>query len=98
MYRLVIAEKPSVAMSIAKVLGATARKDGHMEGGGWLISWCIGHLAGLAEPAVCVPQPDSSPVPDKLCFLRPFFPSCFCSYLVINVCFYYILIQFPCQL
>ncbi len=35
MYRLVIAEKPSVAMSIAKVLGATARKEGHMEGGGW---------------------------------------------------------------
>ena len=58
MYRLVIAEKPSVAMSIAKVLGATARKDGHMEGGGWLISWCIGHLAGLAEPAVYNPSYD----------------------------------------
>ena len=52
MYRLVIAEKPSVAMSIAKVLGASARKEGHMEGGGWLVSWCVGHLAGLAEPAV----------------------------------------------
>ena len=49
MYRLVIAEKPSVAMSIAKVLGATARKEGHMEGGGWLVSWCVGHLAELAE-------------------------------------------------
>ncbi len=58
MYRLVIAEKPSVAMSIAKVLGATARKEGHMEGGGWLISWCIGHLAGLAEPAVYNPSYD----------------------------------------
>ena len=58
MYRLVIAEKPSVAMSIAKVLGATARKEGHMEGGGWLISWCIGHLAGLAEPAVYNPGYD----------------------------------------
>ena len=44
MYRLVIAEKPSVAMSIAKVLGAAARKEGRMEGGGWLVSWCIGHL------------------------------------------------------
>ena len=43
MYRLVIAEKPSVAMSIAKVLGAAARKEGRMEGGGWLVSWCIGH-------------------------------------------------------
>ena len=58
MYRLVIAEKPSVAMSIAKVLGATARKEGHMEGGGWLVSWCIGHLAGLAEPAVYDPSYD----------------------------------------
>ena len=58
MYRLVIAEKPSVAMSIAKVLGATARKEGHMEGGGWLISWCIGHLAGLAEPAIYNPSYD----------------------------------------
>ena len=45
MHRLVIAEKPSVAMSIAKVLGATARKDGHMEGCGWLVSWCVGHVS-----------------------------------------------------
>ena len=58
MYRIVIAEKPSVAMSIAKVLGATARKEGHMEGGGWLVSWCIGHLAGLAEPAAYDPKYD----------------------------------------
>ena len=58
MYRLVIAEKPSVAMSIAKVLGAAARKEGHMEGGGWLVSWCIGHLAELAEPAVYNPDYD----------------------------------------
>ncbi len=58
MYQLVIAEKPSVAMSLAKVLDATARKDGHMEGGGWLVSWCIGHLAGLAEPAVYGPKYD----------------------------------------
>ena len=46
--RLVIAEKPSVAMGIAQVLGATARKEGHMEGGGWLVSWCVGHLVELA--------------------------------------------------
>ncbi len=58
MYRLVIAEKPSVAMSIAKVLGATARKEGHMEGNGWLVSWCVGHLAGLAEPAAYNPAYD----------------------------------------
>ena len=51
-YRLVIAEKPSVAMSVAKVLGASGRKDGYMEGSDVLVSWCVGHLAGLAEPAV----------------------------------------------
>ncbi len=56
MYQLVIAEKPSVAMSIAKVLGATARKEGHMEGAGWLVSWCVGHLAELAEPAAYDPR------------------------------------------
>ena len=58
MYRIVIAEKPSVAMSIATVLGATTRKEGHMEGGGWLVSWCVGHLAGLAEPAAYDPRYD----------------------------------------
>ncbi len=46
---LVIAEKPSVAQSIAKVLGATARKDGYLEGNGYLVSWCVGHLVGLAD-------------------------------------------------
>ena len=46
--QLVIAEKPSVAMSLSKVLGATARRDGYMEGGGWLVSWCVGHLVELA--------------------------------------------------
>ena len=46
--RLVISEKPSVAMSLSKVLGATSRKDGYMEGGGWLVSWCVGHLVELA--------------------------------------------------
>ena len=46
--KLVIAEKPSVAQAIAHVLGATARKDGYMEGGGYLVSWCVGHLVGLA--------------------------------------------------
>ena len=45
---LVIAEKPSVAKSIAAVLKATNRKDGYLEGGGFLVSWCVGHLV---EPA-----------------------------------------------
>jgi len=47
----VITEKPAVGMTIAAVLGAKGRKDGYMEGNGWLVSWCIGHLAELAEPA-----------------------------------------------
>ena len=46
--KLVIAEKPSVAKSLAAVLGATSRKDGYLEGGGWLVSWCLGHLAGIS--------------------------------------------------
>ena len=45
-----IAEKPSVAKSIADVLGAKTRRDGSYEGGGYLVSWCVGHLLGLAEP------------------------------------------------
>lgn len=47
--KLVIAEKPSVAMSIGKVLGATAKKDGYVEGNGYVVSWCVGHLVGLAS-------------------------------------------------
>lgn len=48
--KLVIAEKPSVAKSIADVLGALDRQDGYFEGGGYLVSWCVGHLIELAEP------------------------------------------------
>ena len=47
---LVIAEKPSVAQSIAKVLGCTDKQDGYLSGGGYLVSWCVGHLVELAEP------------------------------------------------
>lgn len=46
--QLIIAEKPSVAQSIAAVLGVKSRRDGYLEGGGYLVSWCLGHLAGLA--------------------------------------------------
>ena len=49
---LIIAEKPSVAKSIAAVLGATIKKDGYLEGGGYIVSWCVGHLAELADAAV----------------------------------------------
>ena len=51
-YKLVIAEKPSVAQSLAAVIGATVRKDGYLEGNGWRVSWCVGHLAGLADAPV----------------------------------------------
>ena len=49
--RLVIAEKPSVAAALAAALGVKNKKDGYMEGGGYLISWCVGHLVELAEAA-----------------------------------------------
>ena len=48
--QLVIAEKPSVARSIAGVTGADKRKDGYMEGNSYIVSWCIGHLVELAQP------------------------------------------------
>ena len=50
-HRLVIAEKPSVAAGIAAALGVKEKKDGYIEGGGYLISWCVGHLVELAEAA-----------------------------------------------
>lgn len=49
--KLIITEKPSVAREIASALGVTSRADGYFEGGGWVISWCIGHLVGLADAA-----------------------------------------------
>ena len=48
--KLVIAEKPSVAMSLAAVLGANEKKDGYLEGNGYLVSWCVGHLLEHAQP------------------------------------------------
>lgn len=48
--KLVIAEKPSVALSLAKVLGATKRHEGYLAGKDYLVSWCLGHLLGLADP------------------------------------------------
>jgi len=48
---LVIAEKPSVAQTIAAVLGAKEKKDGFLTGSGYLVSWCVGHLVGLSEAA-----------------------------------------------
>lgn len=50
--RLVICEKPSVGVSISSVLGVKSRHDGYIEGGGYIVSWCFGHLAGLANAEV----------------------------------------------
>ncbi len=47
-FKLVIAEKPSVAQSLAAVLGAGKRGQGYLEGNGYLVSWCVGHFIGLA--------------------------------------------------
>lgn len=50
--KLVISEKPSVAFAIAKALNIKGNNDGYIENGGYIISWCVGHLAGLAAPEV----------------------------------------------
>ena len=50
--KLVLAEKPSVAMSLSKAIGANQRGDGYMEGNGYLVSWCVGHLVELSQPEV----------------------------------------------
>ena len=49
--KLIVTEKPSVAMSYAKVLGVHGRQDGYLEGKGYLVSWCVGHLVELAPPS-----------------------------------------------
>ncbi len=48
--KLVITEKPSVAKAIAEVIGAAQKQEGYYEGEDYLVSWCIGHLIGLAPP------------------------------------------------
>lgn len=50
--QLVISEKPSVAQAIAKVIGAYKREDGYLEGSGYVVSWCVGHLVELAQPHI----------------------------------------------
>lgn len=48
--KLVITEKPSVAQAVSKVIGAYKREDGYIEGSGYIVSWCVGHLVELAQP------------------------------------------------
>src|SRR5216683_7731245 len=52
----VLAEKPSVARDIARVLGAGAKGDGYLHGNGYVVTWAIGHLAALAQPHEINPQ------------------------------------------
>ena len=49
---MIITEKPSVARAIAEVVGATERQNGYLQGKGFLVSWCVGHLVELALPEV----------------------------------------------
>ena len=56
MFRFVITEKPSVAQAVASVLGANQHRTGYLEGNGWLVSWCLGHLAELADAAAYGPD------------------------------------------
>lgn len=65
--KLIVTEKPSVAQSIASVLGARQRQDGYLEGGGYLVSWCLGHLVEMAsadayDPAYSKWQMDDLPI------------------------------------
>ena len=46
----IIAEKPSVARDIARIIGANSKQDGYLEGGGYLVTWAMGHLIALAMP------------------------------------------------
>ena len=71
-YRLVIAEKPSVAQSIAKVIGAEKKKDGYLEGNGYLVSWCFGHLVELCEPQEYDPKYEKWRREDLPIFPDPF--------------------------
>ena len=48
--KLVITEKPSVAQSVAEVIGANKRCDDYLEGGGYVVSWCVGYLVELSPP------------------------------------------------
>ena len=48
---MIVTEKPSVAISYAKILGVHGRQDGYLEGNGYLVSWCVGHLVELAPPS-----------------------------------------------
>ena len=70
--KLVICEKPSVAKSIADVIGATNRRDGYLEGNGYIVSWCFGHLIELAQPQEYDPKYEKWRKEDLPIFPSPF--------------------------
>ena len=70
--RLVIAEKPSVSQALSKVLGAGIRRDGYLEGNGYLVSWCYGHLAGLTDAESYDPRYGKWNIRDLPIFPDPF--------------------------
>ncbi len=76
--KLVVAEKPSVAMSYAKVLGATSRKDGYLEGNSYLVSWCVGHLVELWQYLVSASTKKQFGILQKL-MQRPDVDSVICA-------------------
>lgn len=72
---LVIAEKPSVSKSIAKVIGAYRQEDGYLEGGDCVVSWCLGHLAEYAAPEHYDERYENWRFEDREC---SFFRDCCC--------------------
>ena len=54
--KLVVAEKPAVGMALAKVLGCHGKRPGYMIGSGYIVTWCVGHLAGLADASAYDPS------------------------------------------
>ena len=73
--RLIIAEKPSMGRTIAQALGAYKRNDGYIEGNGWLISWCFGHLYELCDPEEYIdPNWKKGDKADWAAFPLPFYP------------------------
>lgn len=68
--KVVIAEKLSVARDIAKVIRASNKKDGYIEGSEYIVTWCIGHLVGLAVPSSYDEKYKKYNLSDLLLFLR----------------------------
>ena len=73
---LVIGEKPSVSQTLAKVLGAGKRQDGHLSGADCIVSWCLGHLAEYVSPEVYDSRYEKYNCQDADFFQRSFHSLC----------------------